>query len=376
MGGQQFGTGNLHLDLCDMNGLLSFDPERGLVDVEAGMQWPQLIGTLTKMQEDRLRALGIRQKQTGADRLCIGGALASNVHGRGLRMRPFVEDVEAFKLMTANGDLVECTRLVNPELFRLVIGGYGMFGIVYSVRLRLMPRQRLRRVVKMTTTEALAGDFQSRIKNGFMFGDFQFAIDPQSQDFLRNGVSACYEPVEIGGCDESQHRRLSERDWRTLLHLAHVKPTEAFERYAQFYLSTDGQTYWSDTHQLGYYCDDYHREIDHVCRCSEPGSEMITELYLPRLALEGFMQAARSALRRNGTRVIYGTVRLIEEDLETYLPWARGKFACVVLNLHCQHDPRSLAQAENAFRVLIDLALSCGGNFYLTYHNYASRSNF
>ncbi len=68
MGGQQFGTGNLHLDLCDMNGLLSFDPERGLVDVEAGMQWPQLIGTLTKMQEDRLRALGIRGNSAEANR--------------------------------------------------------------------------------------------------------------------------------------------------------------------------------------------------------------------------------------------------------------------------------------------------------------------
>src|SRR5207245_5037707 len=132
------------------NCLLSFDPQRGLVEMETGMQWPQLIDTLTKVQGDRERAWGIRQKQTGADRLCIGGALASNVHGRGLRMRPLVEDVEGFELMTANGDLVECTRSMNPELFRLVIGGYGMFGIVHSVRLRLMPRQRLRRVVKMT----------------------------------------------------------------------------------------------------------------------------------------------------------------------------------------------------------------------------------
>jgi len=351
MGGQQFGTGNLHLDLCEMNCLLLLDPQRGLVAVETGMQWPQLIDTLTKVQGDRERAWGIRQKQTGADRLCIGGALASNVHGRGLRMRPLVEDVEGFELMTANGNLLECTRLVNPALFRLVIGGYGMFGIVYSARLRLMPRQRLRRVVRMTTTEALPGDFQERINSGFMFGDFQFAIDPQSRDFLRKGVFACYEPVEIGDCNHSQHRRLSERDWRTLLHLAHVKPTEAFERYARFYLSTNGQIYWSDTHQLGYYCDDYHREIDEACRCSEPGSEMITELYMPHQALEAFMQTARSALRREGTPVIYGTVRLIEEDLETYLPWARGKFACVVLNLHCQHDPRSLGQAKNALRV-------------------------
>src|SRR5947209_2684509 len=90
MGGQQFGTGNLHLDLCEMNCLLSFDPQRGLVEMETGMQWPQLIDTLTKVQGDRELAWGIWQKQTGAYRLCIGGALASNVHERGLRMRPLV----------------------------------------------------------------------------------------------------------------------------------------------------------------------------------------------------------------------------------------------------------------------------------------------
>ena len=36
--------------------------------------------------------VGIVQKQTGADRLTIGGALAANIHGRGLRLQPFVAD--------------------------------------------------------------------------------------------------------------------------------------------------------------------------------------------------------------------------------------------------------------------------------------------
>src|SRR5688572_6573815 len=42
MGGQQFGSGNLHLDLCDMNRVLGFDRERGILEAEAGIQWPQI----------------------------------------------------------------------------------------------------------------------------------------------------------------------------------------------------------------------------------------------------------------------------------------------------------------------------------------------
>ncbi|MGH7819706.1 MAG: FAD-binding protein, partial [Candidatus Binatia bacterium] len=43
MGGQQFGTGTLHLDTRPMSRILSLDTERGVVDVEAGIQWPELI---------------------------------------------------------------------------------------------------------------------------------------------------------------------------------------------------------------------------------------------------------------------------------------------------------------------------------------------
>src|SRR5689334_6953329 len=78
MGGQQFAS---NATLVDMNGLtrvLAIDHERGIVDVEAGIQWPALITAL------KTTPWAIRQKQTGADRLSIGGALGSNVHGRGL----------------------------------------------------------------------------------------------------------------------------------------------------------------------------------------------------------------------------------------------------------------------------------------------------
>ena len=37
---------------------------------------------------------GIVQKQTGADRLSLGGALACNAHGRGLALKPIVDQVE------------------------------------------------------------------------------------------------------------------------------------------------------------------------------------------------------------------------------------------------------------------------------------------
>src|SRR5689334_24056142 len=118
-----------------MRRVLARDSERGVVDVEAGIEWPELIDELVRMQDGRARQWAIVQKQTGADRMTIGGALAANVHGRGLRYRPIVQDVESFTLVDATGTVTTCNRNENAELFRLVIGGYGLFGVVTSVRL-------------------------------------------------------------------------------------------------------------------------------------------------------------------------------------------------------------------------------------------------
>jgi hypothetical protein len=71
--------------------------------------------------------------------------------------------------------------------------------------------------------------------------------------------------------------------------------------------------------------------------------------------------------------VIYGTIRLIERDTESFLAWAREDFACVIFNLHTEHSAGGIERAAGAFRALIDLALACGGSYFLTYHRWARR---
>src|SRR3954470_18982345 len=110
MGGQQFAADGVLLDTRRFGRVVSFDAERGLVEVEAGIQWPELIDALRRGQRDTDGAWSIAQKQTGADRLSIGGAVSANVHGRGLTMRPFVADIEEMTLVDADGDLVRCSR--------------------------------------------------------------------------------------------------------------------------------------------------------------------------------------------------------------------------------------------------------------------------
>jgi FAD/FMN-containing dehydrogenase len=374
MGGQQFGTDTLLIDIRKLNRVLKLDHRRRIVEVEAGIQWPELIAGYLSLQNGDDQTWGIAQKQTGADRLTMAGTIAANAHGRGLKMKPFISDVESFVLVDATGTPKMCSRTENPELFRLVHGGYGLFGVVTSLQLRLTPRNKVERVVEIRTIDDLTEAFDKRITGGFQYGDFQFSIENASEDFLHKGVFSCYRPVSRDTPIPSTEKELSNDNWKQLLYLAHTDEKQAFERYANYYLSTNGQVYWSDLHQLSIYPDNYHREIDRKLHAPYPATEMITEIDVPRPALKGFLGEVREDFRKNKVQLIYGTVRLIERDDESFLPWAKQPYACTIFNLHTVHSPEGLQRSESAFRRLIDMAARRGGTYYLTYHRYATRN--
>jgi FAD/FMN-containing dehydrogenase len=374
MGGQQFGAGTVLLDTRGMKRVLALDAERGIVHAEAGIQWPELVDALLALQQDRPKQWGIVQKQTGADRLTLGGALGANIHGRGLKFQPFIQDIEAFTLMDAEGELRRCSRREHSELFRLAIGGYGLFGVVTSVELRLMPRTKLERVVELIDVNDLMPAVERRIAAGYLYGDCQFSTDVPSEGFMRQGVFSCYRPLPTDTPMPAVHKELSEQNWRDLYYLAHADTKRTYDMYSSYYLSTHGQKYWSDTHQLSVYVDDYHREVDRRLGATATGSEMITELYVPRPALPAFLQTVREDFRRHRVQLIYGTVRLIERDRESFLAWARESFVCTVMNLHVEHSEAGLAKAQTDFRRLIDRAIQFGGSYFPTYHRWASRA--
>jgi len=347
-----------------MNAVLAFDQARGRITVESGTDWRRLIAVTRALPG----SWSIIQKQTGADSMTLGGSLAVNAHGRGLDLPPLSAQVESFALIGPDGSRRHCSRTENADLFALVIGGYGMFGIVESLTLRLQKRFHVRRRVEVRTSDGLMEALMARRDAGCRFGDFQFALDPDGDDFLHRGVFACYEPTSEGLSDAP--RELGEDGFRRLLMLAHLDKRKAFEHYAAHYLATDGQIYESDTHQLMPYPVGYHDAID--ARVGGCGSEMITELSVPRERFAEFLPLLRAELRASGANPIYSTVRIVEPDEDSFLTWAREPLACVILNLHVDHSSAGLAAARRQFRGLIDCALARGGTFYLPYHRWAT----
>lgn len=368
MGGQQFATDSVLIDTTRLNRILNFDQDKGLIKVEAGITWPELIDYLVKNQSNQ-DFWTIAQKQTGADYLTIGGAISANIHGRGLQMKPFADDVESFEIILANGELTFCDRNNNKELFSLVIGGYGLFGFIYSVTIRLIKRQKLERIAVICNIDEVPDLFRQRISDGFTYGDFQYSINQKTEDFLNKGICSCYRPVGIETIIKEDQLELSDNDWKQLINYAHTEKDLAFKVYSEHYMKCNHQIYWSDTCQLGPYFPNYHSSLNQGYNASE----IISELYVPLDKLPDFMREATKIFRSRNDEVIYGTVRLIKKDTDSFLPWAKQDFACIIFNIHTKHTPEDLIHVSETFRTLIAAAIARGGNYFLTYHRFASK---
>ena len=364
-GGQAFRTDGVLVDTRRMSGVTSIDQGAGLVTAAAGTRWPELIAAL----RERAPGWTIRQKQSGADEVSLGGTLSVNAHGRCLDQAPIVQDVESLTVYDpGSGKILRCSRTENADRFARVVGGLGLFGVITDVTLRLVPRRLQQRRTEYAPADEAVARLDAAAVRGATHGDFQYVVDETDPDFMRAGLVMTYEPAEAGA--EPGPLLQDAALFTKLAVLAHADRPAGWLAYKRQVLAPSPVAAWSDQWQMATYAHGYHREVERATGMPR-GSEILSELFVPRDQLAAHLEASAAAIRLAGVPLIYGNVRLIEPDRETALPWARGRFACVVSNLHADHTPAGLGAVRDAFRGMLDDALARGGTYYLAHHRFA-----
>ena len=122
-GGHAFFDGALLLDMTGLNKILSLDTANQIIHVQSGVTWAQIQEFINPHN------LAVRAMQS-SNIFTVGGSMSSNVHGRDPKNSLIVETIEDFRLILSTGEIINVSRDENQELFSLVIGGYGLFGII------------------------------------------------------------------------------------------------------------------------------------------------------------------------------------------------------------------------------------------------------
>ncbi len=118
---------------------IRFNEKEGTVTTGTGAHWSDLIQFLNQF------GYSPRTMQSYAS-FSVGGTISVNAHGI-TSDHCLAESVLSFLLITHDGKEVVCSRNAEEEdgseLFRLAIGGYGSFGIIVEVTLKVSANMHL-----------------------------------------------------------------------------------------------------------------------------------------------------------------------------------------------------------------------------------------
>lgn len=119
------------IQMTEFNRFLSFDSEKGQIEVESGMT----MGALAQFSVPKGWYLKV---QPGHPAITLGGCLATDVHGKNqFRDLNFKEQVLFFRLYHPDKGYIFCDRTNNSDLFHLTCGGFGLTGLVISMGIQL-----------------------------------------------------------------------------------------------------------------------------------------------------------------------------------------------------------------------------------------------
>lgn len=140
------GAGHSFTPLAKTNDiLLSLDKLQGIESIDAdGSTATILGGTRLKLLGDKLLAQGFAQENLGdIDVQTIAGAISTGTHGTGIHFGSLSTQVVGLTLITANGDILECSAEQHPEIFKAAQVSLGTLGVIAKVKLRVVPAKRL-----------------------------------------------------------------------------------------------------------------------------------------------------------------------------------------------------------------------------------------
>lgn len=123
--------GGIVLDLQGMNRILAWDPHTGRITVEPGT-------TLWQLWHTTLPDGWWCPVVSGTMLTTLGGCLGANIHGKNnFHLGTIGEHVIQFTVLLPTGAHLTCSPKKNGDLFRAMIGGFGMLGVFTSITLQM-----------------------------------------------------------------------------------------------------------------------------------------------------------------------------------------------------------------------------------------------
>jgi SAM-dependent methyltransferase len=391
MGGHSVAPNNgLQINMKHMNRLVSLNIIDRLATVEAGMTWAELIRTVN------LYGLSPLTLQSYSS-FSIGGSISVNAHGI-TNDHVVGHSIHSLRMVLSDGSLVNCSPTERRELFALVIGGYGLFGVIVDVTVRLTINERYR----MVSTFHSVADFLHVYKRSWANTGVKIArlrLWPKNENdtihlirFIRPTVRYCptnqfknqnvFPRIQTGagvGVVSRLNDDAGEMSWASRMAYKWVAPLSWFQRL-RFWLEFNYKSAL-DWNNVNTERNELLHESAHSLSHLDSGvidlrqTHILQEFFVPTNRFGQWLDELRELLfviKNNGSRLtlLNATIRFVLADTLSFLAYARQDMFAVVFYYRVSIDgPQT--ELQHIHRQLTNLTLRLNGSFYLPYlHHY------
>ncbi|OCA74680.1 FAD-binding oxidoreductase [Chryseobacterium arthrosphaerae] len=334
---------------------MQLDEKNNILTIGSGALWEDAIQYLDKHG----KSIAVMQAFSS---FSVGGSISVNGHGWQKNLPPISSSVLSFSLMNPDGKIINCSREENPELFKLVIGGYGLFGIILDIRLKVVDNIALQYKYIRLRADRYPDYYKKFISENpdvnLVFGRLKISDKHFLEDATINYFEKADEkplPLPVQNVKNEETKRLVFRS---------TVNSEYGKR-----LRWDLETGMNKMTKNAVYS---RNELlnDHVSLIEnkDPHStDLLQEYFIPERNFNRFIRDMKPVLRNSGLDLLNITIRAVNKDEDSYMNYARENvFGFVFL-----FNQKKTASQEEAMKLLtnnlVDITLKNEGTFYLPY---------
>lgn len=334
---------------------IELDRDNNILTIGSGALWQDAINYLDKYG----KSVAVMQAFSS---FSIGGSISVNGHGWQKNLPPISSSVISFTLMSAKGEIINCSREENAELFTLVIGGYGLFGIILDVKLKVVDNLGLKyKSVSMNSDEYLSY-YKKYITDNqnveLVFGRLKIS----DKKFLDDATIVYFEksdekPLALDkqGTKNKELRRIVFRS----------TVDSEYGKRLRWDLETGMNSILNNTVFMRNELLNGHVSL---IENKDPNStDLLHEYFIPERNFNRFIKDIKPILKDSEIDLLNITLRALDKDDDSYMDYAREHVFGFVLLFNQKKSEKQEKEMKILTNKLVDMTIKNEGTFYLPY---------
>lgn len=343
---------------------MELDTLNNILTIGSGALWEDAINYLDKYN----KSIAVMQAFSS---FSIGGSISVNGHGWQKDSPPISSSVVSFTLMNHNGEILNCSRTENQELFSLVIGGYGLFGIILDIKLRVVDNETLQVKYIRLSPENYVEHYKKFVSDNpnvkLVFGRLRIS----NKLFLEEATLNYFEKVNekpLSLLSQSQ----KDDDSKRLVFRSTVN--SEYGKRLRWDLETGmNKVSKDDVFSRNYLLND---NVSLIENKDSNSTDILHEYFIPERHFTQYINELKSVLPNQHIDLLNITIIGVYKDDDSYLNYAKENVFGFVFLFNQEKNEKDEEEMKKLTQQLVEIAIKYEGTYYLPYRLHIDKETF